>query len=191
MKKITVKLYSLHWDLFDRLINLVGLRRDTYLAKVLPAELAEIRSQDWANDVAGEKYLRASASLFDQVWKQVTITLPSELVDEIDSLCKEKRVPRDHLLNAILQFVTYRVLPYAIVLNQPRASMKFCGEDELLAAVIGWLGVESVDEYRETMRDEFYANELHYTEELIANIEATFQSLRGRGRTEQRRASNA
>lgn len=191
MKKITVRLNALNWDLFDQLINMVGLRRDTYLAKVLPAELAEIRSQAWANDEAGENYLRGMTTLFGQTSKQVTISLPPDLVSQIDSLSTEKRIPRDRLLDAILQFIAYRVFPFAVVLSEPRYSMKFESQNELLAAVLDRLGIDSIEEYNVTLADDYYRQELHYTKELIVQIEATFNEIRETVASSKRRASDA
>ena len=190
MRKITVKINAMNWKLLGEVVDLIGLRRDPYLAKILPGELSEILKQDWANDDAGERYLRTFPTIFGRSWKQVSIMLPEQVADEIDSVANKKRVPRDCLLDAIIRFVVVRILPSALVLAGPRQTLEYNTQEELIEKSMGKLGIESLDEYYAVASPEHYRNELHYTEDSIEKMEAAFESLRVAVRQSRRKTVN-
>lgn len=190
MRKITVKLNDMNWRLISEISDLIGLRRDTYLAKVLPAEVDEISRQEWVNDEAGERYMRTFPTIFGSSWKQVSIMLPEEVADQIDAVSSNKKVPRDCLLDAIVNFVVVRVLPSVLVIAAPRKSLQYESAGTLLERAIERLPIESLDEYSDILSSEHYRTELHYTQESIREMEAAFDSLRVNLRRSRRGASN-
>ena len=187
MRKITVKINAMNWKLLSEISDLIGLRRDTYLAKVLPGELEEVRRQDWENDEAGERYMRTFPTLFGSLWKQVSIMLPEEVADEIDAVSATKKIPRDCLLDAIVSFIVIRILPSVQVLAAPRKSLQYESAEALIQRAIAWLPIDSLDEYYEAISPEHYRTELNHTQQSIVEMEAAFESLKAEIRRSRRK----
>lgn len=182
MRKITAKINEQDWDLFETMVNDVGLRRDAYLCKVLPTELEFIARQPWSNDDAGQKYLANIRRTAAKHSTQVTLRIDDHVAGQIDEICLTKKLPRDALLDAIISFLLIRVLPHALVLNMPRASLKFKTEADLRRHVANRHPQYSdIFHSRKDVQDpDFYEWKLHYTEEKIEEIERVLNEFMSR-----------
>jgi hypothetical protein len=64
----------------------------------------------------------------------VAVTLQAELIERLNTLCDEKRVPRDAFFNCFLDFITARLYEPAVVIKDPRTDKDVASQ---LAAALG------------------------------------------------------
>lgn len=123
MAKTTVKVRTKKWDFFNRECKAASIRRDDFLDRALPDEIALLRSIAPCDDV-GERWLKANwvvrDSDSDYELHPIPMLLSDEVIDELNAVCAEKRIPRDAFLDCALSYFTARLHEAVIVIRKPR-----------------------------------------------------------------------
>lgn len=89
---------------FDELNKSLGLRRDGHLRKHLLREIEKLAELQ-ANSPFVAEYLRLQRQASGRVLKKVGIKLPGSLMERINEVCAEKRVPRDLFIETFIKFL--------------------------------------------------------------------------------------
>jgi len=117
--RITVQLTRNTWSRFDALMKKLGFRRDSYLNRVLPAEVRALSKVKGCDDVGAEHLLdQFRGSRSKRV--QVSLRLDDELIALLNSVCEKKRVVRDLFLDLGIEFILARIEPAAKLVLSPR-----------------------------------------------------------------------
>lgn len=100
------------WSSFQHFVDQLQLRRDRFLSNVLPDEIHSL-SMIAANSEKGGRYLRENSGL-SSVWEidgvspvKVNLNLDKEIVQDMNTVCNEKNVPRDVFMNDFLRFLVH------------------------------------------------------------------------------------
>lgn len=80
------------------------LRRDAYLAKVLAHEIEVLARQTGRNSDLGREFLHRGLKSLD--CQSATFTLPADLIDRINEVCRERNLHRDCFFNRVLLLIT-------------------------------------------------------------------------------------
>jgi hypothetical protein len=120
--KITVQPSRDSWDKFERLMKMLGFRRDAYLNRVLPGEVSALSEQETSCDDAGAAYLVDQFRGSRSHRRPVTLRLDSTLIEQLNRVCLEKRVVRDLFLEYAIRFVSARIEPATMLILEPRAA---------------------------------------------------------------------
>lgn len=125
MSKTTVKVRTRKWELFNKECKAASMRRDDFLNRVLPAEielLAKIRPCD---DI-GEKWLKRNwldrNGRQDSELQTISLMLSDDVLNALNGMCAEKRVPRDAFIDSALTYLTERLYEAAVVIKNPRST---------------------------------------------------------------------
>jgi hypothetical protein len=99
---------SLATPLIERLnnkIEKIGLRRDSYLGRLLEIELPRLNSElgKSCNSDAGKKYLWSELQKLPR--SSVSITLNKSVIEKLGVVCEKHNIDRDCLLNRIIFFL--------------------------------------------------------------------------------------
>jgi hypothetical protein len=125
MPKTTIRVRKKRWDFFNRECKAISLRRDDFLSRLLPGELARLADVP-ACDAEGARWLKdrwaTSWSSYDYEIISVPVLLSEEPLQLLNSICADKQIPRDAFLDCFLEFLTARIADAALVLRDPRAS---------------------------------------------------------------------
>ena len=114
--KITARLDKEVVTEFNSAIIRLGLRRDTYLNRVLPAEVSYLNNLP-VNSVSGELNLRNSRS---SNLVKLGISLDTNLVNRVNAACDTKRIPRDVFFEECIRFLTKSLHAVDDALENPR-----------------------------------------------------------------------
>lgn len=98
------------WSSFQHLVDQLQLRRDRFLSNVLPEEIHSL-SMIAANTEKGGRYLREHSGLSSS-WEidgvtlvKINLNLDKKVVQDMNKVCTEKKVPRDVFMNNFLRFL--------------------------------------------------------------------------------------
>lgn len=98
---VTVKVWKRVMEKFDEKIEAACLRRDAYLGRVLEIELPHLLKEvPHPNSETVCKFIALQLDLLDR--KPVSVKLPPQLVQELDRICADRRIPRDAFFNRLL-----------------------------------------------------------------------------------------
>ncbi|MSQ53129.1 MAG: hypothetical protein EXR28_14730 [Betaproteobacteria bacterium] len=98
---VTVKIWKRVLEKFDEKVEAACLRRDAFLGRVIEIELVKLIEEiPCPNSEAVFKFIAQQIDLLDR--KPVSIKLPTHLVQELDRICADRRIPRDAYFNRIL-----------------------------------------------------------------------------------------
>jgi len=114
--KITARLDKEVVTEFNSAIIRLGLRRDTYLNRVLPVEVSYLNNLP-VNSVSGELNLRNSRS---SNLVKLGISLDTNLVNRVNAACDTKRIPRDVFFEECIRFLTKSLHAVDDALENPR-----------------------------------------------------------------------
>jgi len=114
--KITVRLDKEVVTEFNSAITRLGLRRDTYLNRVLPAEVFYLNDLP-VNSEDGERLLYESRSN-DLV--KLGISLDTSFVKRVNTACDTKRIPRDVFFEECIRFLTRSLHSAVDAIENPR-----------------------------------------------------------------------
>lgn len=104
-RKISVRIWTPLLDRFNQRIDSACLRRDAYLSKVLEDEINDVETQiNLENSEAAQSFIRAHLDTVPR--KLVTLTLPEEQVQRLDTICERKRIVRDSFFNRLFYLLT-------------------------------------------------------------------------------------
>ena len=126
MPKTTLRVQKNRWDFFQLECQACNFRRDTYLNRVLPGEIALLEEIP-ACDEEGFQWLKKTwhgkdGPLRNEETIHVAITLDQEVIDRLNTTCEIKRVPRDAFFHCFLEFITTRLYQAAVVIKDPRTT---------------------------------------------------------------------
>lgn len=104
MKVMTIRLKKGVVVKFDAALKALKLRRDEYLREQLEREIEHLAAVRPNSELA-TRYLQLSKMerFSDRV--KVGLKLPAELIERINAVCAEKRVPRDLFIESFLRFL--------------------------------------------------------------------------------------
>jgi hypothetical protein len=114
-----VRLRKDTWEEFNTLMRDLGLRRDAYLNRVLPAEVVAL-NQTGSCDDAGAAYLVDRFRGDRSVQCQVSLRLDAQLIHTMNGVCATKRVVRDLFLENAIRFISARITPAKMLILEPR-----------------------------------------------------------------------
>ncbi|MCX7169765.1 MAG: hypothetical protein NTY41_05575 [Proteobacteria bacterium] len=179
MPKTTIRVRSKRWDFFNRECKVMSLRRDDLLNRILPGEI-EILAAIPACDAAGSRWIKQRWVTMrewgtgDLELVNVPVLLLSDVVDNLNTICAEKGVPRDAFLDCFLQYLTTRLHDTALVIKNPRTSLdlgsqiaavmmdedidKRTVKEHLFEVASDWIQGRSLD----TWSGDFYSTRLSY-----------------------------
>jgi hypothetical protein len=123
MPKTTISVRVKQWDFFNKECKAASLRRNDFLDRVLPGEIAMLQRIPACNE-DGSKWLKrhwiGNTNPKDFQIEQVPILLSETVLESLNSTCVEKKVPRDAFLDCVLCFLTERLLEAVVVIKNPR-----------------------------------------------------------------------
>jgi hypothetical protein len=140
-QRITVGIYELDWKFFSLIVKEVGLRRDAYLSEALHGEL-DLFEKMPPNPPDSEGYWKWSRRGLEKFKKQVSLTLPADLVARIGTICSKKRVPRDEFLSQAIKFLNRRLIVPAMIFSNPRKWLGMTERDMLKKVPDYYLGLD-------------------------------------------------
>lgn len=98
--KITAKVWRPAVDKLNRKLHKACLRRDAYLTRVLEVEIPELDAEvSLPNTPEAERYVASKLAAFDL--KPVSMALPVSLVEQLNDICRRKRIVRDAFFNRL------------------------------------------------------------------------------------------
>ena len=98
--KITVKVWTKAWNQFNRKIRDACLRRDHYLNRVLEVELPHLEAEvSMANSPEAERFVVGRVEALER--RSVSLALRVKLVEQLNAICREKRIVRDAFFNRL------------------------------------------------------------------------------------------
>lgn len=107
-RKTTVRLLAPLRKRFDALLDQSCLKRDAYLNQVLEVEIPQLDSEIAnPNSHEARRYVATMLKRVGQM-QLVTLTLRSDLIDALDSVCERKMICRDAFFNRLLYLLTAR-----------------------------------------------------------------------------------
>lgn len=96
--KITIKVWKPLADKLEERMNETCLRRDAYLARVLPNEVQHLDKEvAVANSQGAYEFVQDQWK--DLKHKSMSLALPPNLVEQLNAVCKGKRIVRDAFFN--------------------------------------------------------------------------------------------
>ncbi len=194
MPKTTIKVRTKRWDVFNRECKAASLRRDDFLDRALPGEIALLQSIP-ACDEEGERWLKKTwvehGAMRDSQLHPVPILLSKNVIEQLNSACAEKRVPRDAFLDCVLTFFIERLYEAVIVIKNPRTTRDLMWQisdvltdtrEELTDRDRDGFIKEAVDEwcdarYLVPFCHDFYRDRLFFDAERVANEKSMLESL--------------
>ncbi len=140
MAKTTVRVRTKKWELFNKECKAASIRRDDFLDRALPDELALLKTIAPCDDV-GERWLKGNWVLRDRdsdhQLQAVPMLLSDTVISELNAVCAEKKIPRDAFLDCALSYFTARLHEAVIVIRKPRTKA------DLIARIAETLNNES------------------------------------------------
>ncbi len=140
MAKTTVRVRTKKWELFNKECKAASIRRDDFLNRALPDELALLKRISPCDEV-GERWLKGNWVLrdrdLDHQLQAVPMLLSDTVISELNEVCAEKRIPRDAFLDSALSYFTARLHEAVIVIRKPRTKA------DLIARIAETLNNES------------------------------------------------
>lgn len=192
MARTTLRVNKKRWDLFQRECQALFLRRDAYLNHALPGEL-DIFEQVPPCDEEGRAWLKESwartGALLRDGTIPVAITLKPELIERLNTMCDEKRVPRDAFFNCFLDFITTRLIEPAVVIKDPRTEKDVAsqlaavlGDDEMNEDDVRWNLLDIAKAWGNKrnlvpLSPDYYREQLSYNQERVSAEKALLEDL--------------
>lgn len=184
MSKTTMKVRKKQWDFFNRECKAASLRRDDFLDRSLPGEIALLNKIP-ACDEVGALWLKHAWvrhwSSSDTDLQPVPLLLSDDVINKLNSVCAKKAVPRDAFFDCALAFLSARLYEAVIVIKDPRTNADLISQlsrvyndprDELTIADRERFVAETVEEWQARrdlvpFTDDFYRTRLSYDEAKV------------------------
>lgn len=185
MAKTTVKVRARKWELFNRECKAASMRRDDFLNRALPAEIA-LLGKIAACDEVGEKWLKRNwldrNGREDSDIQPVSLMLSDDVLHALNGICMEKRVPRDAFIDSALSYLTARLYEAAVVIKNPRNTQDLVGRvadvlndprEELDDRTRDQFLLEAINEWADERElhpfsDNFYAQNLSFDQSRVS-----------------------
>jgi hypothetical protein len=179
MAKTTFKVRKNQWNYFNQECKVASMRRDDFLNRVLPGEIALLAALPPC-DEEGEAWLRKTWidhwSTKDTALTTVPLALSDEVLVSLSATCEAKRVPRDAFFDAALAYLTARLYEAVVVIKNPRTDKDIAGqlvdihmggEEDLSEADRDRFSLDAVNEWKDgryliPLADNFYKTRLSY-----------------------------
>lgn len=153
MPKITFKARVTAWEQLNKECKELSLKRDDFLNRVIDLEL------DWLEKISpcddeGSAWLDKHWMYHNKLeFKSlevipVSVTLSEGLIKSIQTICSEKKVPRDAFLDLAIQFVIVRILEPMKIIKNPRI------DTDIYSNIIRCVDEESIDRISEDENEE-------------------------------------
>jgi hypothetical protein len=98
--KISIKIWRPIIEKLDEKMDLACLRRDAYISRVLAVELDSLDDEvSISNSEASYDFVLASLNRLDR--KLVSLVLPPAQIEQLNEICKRKRIVRDAFFNRL------------------------------------------------------------------------------------------
>lgn len=184
MSKTTMRVRQKKWDFFNRECKAASLRRDDFLDRSLPGEIALFDQIDPC-DETGELWLKQTWvhhwSGSDTDLQPVPLLLSDGVIKKLNSVCAKKAVPRDAFFDCALAFLSERLYEAVVVIKNPRTNKDLVSQlgdvyndprDELTEADRSRFITETVEEWRAhrdlaLLKDDFYKTRLSYNKSKV------------------------
>lgn len=170
--KTTFKVRQKRWAFFNKECEASFTKRDAFLNNVLRQELIYLQEiapcddegakwlkENWRTHTSlltsdESEYLDIPISTFekpDNSTENTAISLSEEIIQTLNKVCEEKKIPRDAFFNLMLEFVSLRILDSARIFKNPRDNRDLIGQmSELLK--------EAADKLPEDLSETDYNN---------------------------------
>lgn len=193
MAKTTLRVNKKRWEYFSRECQVLFLRRDAYVNHVLPGELTLLESMP-ACDEEGRRWLKQSWSgkgglLREEDTQPVAVALAGDLLSRLNTVCDEKRVPRDAFFNCFLDFITARLYEPAVVIKDPRTNKDVASQltdvlsdDEADEDDVRWQLLDVAKSWGKkrnlsSLNPEYYRERLFYDSERVQQEKELLEDL--------------
>lgn len=161
------------------------MRRDDFLNRVLPAEIS-VMGQIAPCDGVGEKWLKRNwldrNGREDSDLQPVSLMLSDEVLNTLNGVCIEKRVPRDAFIDSALTYLTERLYEAALVIKNPRNTRDLVGRvadvlndprEEIDDRTRNQFVLEAVNEWADERQlhpfsDDFYGQNLSFDQSRVS-----------------------
>lgn len=197
MPKTTFRVRKKRWELFTAECKAASLRRDDLLDRILPEETQRLGAMT-ACDAAGAHWVKANWVTAwageDAELQPVPVMLSDQALEQLNTTCAEKGVPRDAFFDCVLTYLTQRLYEAVIVIKRPRVTR------DLVSRMHDVLHEQDIDGYEPSNRDQqqwildevekwdqernltalsdsFYSDRLCYTEARIRSERELLESL--------------
>lgn len=107
------------WEFLNQLIEMIGLRRDSYLGKRLAQEIETLKSLE-KNSPDDVNLLKRKFEWAMAEKVKVSIVLPSSLVKEMNKCCADRRIPRGMFFHRFIQYVNLSTWKHLLGVANPR-----------------------------------------------------------------------
>lgn len=101
---MTVRINRKLANTFTRFMEEIGLRRDTYLNKLLANEVELLNNLPPHSERAA-KYARLTWQMLPEKDARLSLKLDTSLVNRINEVCREKGIPRDQFIETFLDYL--------------------------------------------------------------------------------------
>lgn len=138
MRKATFTVRAVALEKFEGLVQTIGLRRDHYLGELLEMAISVVAHTP-ANSASTETFLRdyhrpyPPELLESGELVRFKVDLLDALVQEIDRVCEEKRLPRDFFLEGVLEVAVLALTSAQETIGDPIShcqdiGVRFCAD---------------------------------------------------------------
>jgi hypothetical protein len=173
MAKTTLKVRAKAWDIFNRECKAASLRRDDFLNRALPGEI-DVLKKVAPCDGEGERWLKRNwidqGSSDDTELRPIPILLSGDVLNAMNSVCEEKKVPRDAFFDCALRYFVERLYEAVVVIKNPRTGRDLVSQiaaqindtrEEITKKEEEAFVVETVNEWAGTRRLEYFSNDYY------------------------------
>lgn len=126
MIKTTFRVDGERWKLFNKECKVSFLRRNAYLNHVLPREITIMehlpQNSEDAHQWLKNRWFGQHGLLRKDVTEFVSVMLDKLLIDRLNQVCNDRRIPRDAFFHCMLMFLTERLYEAALVIKDPRST---------------------------------------------------------------------
>lgn len=170
------------------------MRRDDFLDRVLPGEITLLKKIAPC-DIEGERWLKKTwidhGCSKDTELRPVPILMSNAVIEQLNTVCMEKRVPRDAFIDCALSFFIERLYEAVIVIKNPRTTRDLVGQiadvlndsrEEVGNAEQQRFIAETVQEWwgrrnLEPLSDDFYKMRLSFDAARVTEEQAMLEAL--------------
>ena len=173
MAKTTLKVRAKAWDFFNRECKAASLRRDDFLDRALPGEI-DLLKKIAPCDGEGERWLKRNwvdqGGSGDTELRPIPILLSVGVLDAMNNVCEEKKIPRDAFFDCALRYFVERLYEAVVVIKNPRTGRDLVSKiadqindrrEEITKKDEEAFVVETVNEWADTRKLEYFSDDYY------------------------------
>ena len=125
MPKTTIRVRIKQWDYFNAECKAASFRRDGFLDRVLPGEIAMLQKIPPCDDIGAtwiKRHWIDQGNPRDTAVQPIPILLSDPVLASLNAICEKNRVPRDAFLDCALAYLTARLYDAVVVIKTPRTN---------------------------------------------------------------------